>query len=476
MNPIDRAKAALTARNSQKNYSGLTTGFGSFGYNRGFSSTYQNPLLKIIGNPCDSLDPRVKLPSYQALTHALPIIQKAIRVHDQFIGNPVFVVGEKGNPKAVAVLEKFWQDCKIHGQYLNDIGANTGLQMFKSSMVRATLENGSQFFELLQDDAAGARINKNPITGLRLFDPDLFTYLQDPANLQRAILRYQPPIGGYIDVTPDMNIRELHFTDNPKFPWGLPISYGAEMVAERWLRFVIAYVEGAIFAGNPIGLTTVGYDPGKQSALQNAGAAAMEKKDIDDSVRAIAATHTAAIQELDRTGRKQHEVIVLPSTAIDMKTMFYGQGLTPTPAFSQSADTLLEEIARSLNTPFTFLGVHQAGGGIGSDKFTIEKQELKHATESERRILEMNAIRRVNSAVLIANGIIDAPDAYQIEWETPDLDDEKLEAEAELVEAQAVAQQLLNAATMMTEFSGAGNVADAVNEYLKECDLGYLEF
>lgn len=125
------AQLALQSREAQKSY-----GYGSYGYSGGYTNQAQNPLIKVLGDKLEARDPRVKLPSYRALEHALTIVQLAISVHERFIGVPEIVKGEKGNPKAVKVLQDFWANTPIYGQLINPLAADKGLEAFVPQMIQ----------------------------------------------------------------------------------------------------------------------------------------------------------------------------------------------------------------------------------------------------------------------------------------------------------------------------------------------------
>lgn len=464
MDRIERAKAAAA---QHVRHGAKSLGYGYSGYNMGYNA-HQNPLIKVIGTPCESRDPRVKLPSYRAITQALSIVQLAIQVHRQFIGTPRIMAGEKGNPRAVAILEKFWADTPIYGQMINEISADRGLASFTSLIVPDTFRDGSQFFGLMQEPTT-ARINRAPIEGLRLFDSALFEYMQDPTNLERLILRYASPMS-VIDITPDLGYNELHFDKTSSYAWGLPIAYGAEFFAERFVRALIAYVNGHIRKGDPIGVTLIGYAPPADKTIGNAAGkqSAANEKLMAETVATVSESHKAAIERQRLTGQPQDQIISLPGD-VTMLSNYYGSGVELPPNFEQLNNALESGIARSLKTPFSFLGITQgASGGFSGELFKLQKESMRLVAKGERELLEKNCIRVINSRVLAANGIIDTPEAYELDWETLDLDDDLLEAQAQKAKAEAVGLELLNITTISTALSGVKDPVAALNDYMEE--------
>lgn len=469
MNHLDRAKAALTRQRA--NEVAKSVGYNSAynGYQMGYNA-YQNPLIRVIGTPCDNLDPRVKLPSYRAITQALTIVQLAIQVHRQFIGTPRIMAGERGNPRAVSVLEKFWAETPIYGQMINEINADKGLASFVAQVIPATMRDGSQFFRLMQEPTT-ARINRAPIEGIRLFDSMLFEYVQDPANLERLILRYASPTN-VIDIAKDDGYGELHFDKSPDFAWGLPIAYGTEFFAERFVRALIAYVNGHIRKGDPIGITLIGFAPQQDKSIGAVAGkqAAADMNLMKETVTTVHSNHKQAIERQRLTGQPQDQIISLPGD-VTMLSTYYGAGIDLPPNFEQLNNALTNDIARGLKTPFSFLGLSSgASGGFSGELFKLHKEAMNLTAHDERRLLEMNCIRVINSRVLAASGIIDTPDAYVLDWETLDLDDDLLEAEAQKAKAEAVGLELANITTISTALSGVNDPDKALNDYLEEID------
>lgn len=460
----DQAKAAhsaLQSRESQKAYP-----YGMSGYQHGYSMP-ENPILKVIGQHEHNQDPRVKLRSFRALTRALPIIQRAIEVHRQYIGIPQIVKGQKGNAKAVKVLEEFWNGALVQGQWINDLMADRGIGSFVQQLISSAFEDGSQFFQPIQQ-ASTARVNRSPIEGVRLFDSELFEAQQDATDLNRVKMLYMAPTGQE-DATREKGFHEIHFDKSPRFVWGLPISYGAEFFCERYVRSIISYINGVIRKGDPIGITLIGFMPPQKGAtMQLPREKTNEIAQLEATVQGIRQDHTDAIKK-QRTQNAPQDIVATIPGDVTMLSNYYGSGIELPPQFHETANILLNDIGRSLKTPRSFLGLDVGSVGIGSDMFRREKAELMTAANNERYTLEWNAIRAINSRVLQSYGIIDTPDAYALEWKQPDLTDEKLEAETEKLEAEAVAQQLLNITAIFTELSG-GDPTKAVNAYMDEIE------
>jgi len=319
-----QARAILAAKEGSK-----AVGFGNQ-YQTRWGYDYQNPVLKVLGTQSESQDPRVKLATYRALTHNLTIIQNAIKVHRDFIGTPQIVVGEKGNPKAVAILERFWADTPIYGQVINPIAADKGIASFVSQMISATFGDGSQFMKLIQEPTT-ARVNKAPIEGIRLFDSQNFEYLQDPADLERAMLSYMGPLG-QIYVTPEMGYSEFHFEIDRRYPWGIPIAYGAEFFARQFVEFLIAHVDGTKRKANPIGITLIGFKTPPRQGMGNATEYAAEAKTLMDSTATLKTVHRDAIKQSKTTGQPQDEILVLPGD-VSLSSKFSGAGVDMPPNF-----------------------------------------------------------------------------------------------------------------------------------------------
>lgn len=455
-----QARAILAAKEGAK-----SVGFGNQ-YQTRWDYGYQNPILKVLGTQSETQDPRVKLATYRALTHNLTIIQNAIKVHRDFIGTPQIIVGEKGNPKAVAILERFWADTPIYGQVINPIAADKGIASFVSQMISATFGDGSQFMKLMQEPTT-ARVNKAPIEGIRLFDSQNFEYLQDPADLERALLSYMGPLG-QIYVTPEMGYSEFHFEIDRRYTWGLPIAYGPEFFARQFIEFLIAHVDGTKRKANPIGMMIVGFEEPPVQTLSGMQAAAANGSLRITNAQLAADTHSEAVKRSKVTGQPQDNVLVLPGK-ISMASQFYGAGIDMPPNFEEMCMELIKGMAAGLNTPDMFLGI-VTPSGLGNDQFKYQKQRLCLTTDGERKLLENNCLNRINTAVLAQNGVIVTPDTYSYEWITPDLSDEKLEAETEKLEAEAVAQQLLNITMISTALSGVADPDEALNDYLKDID------
>jgi len=464
MSILDRAKAAAMAK-SQAREGAKAVGFGNQ-YQTRWDYGYQNPILKVLGTQSETQDPRVKLATYRALTHNLTIIQNAIKVHRDFIGTPQIVVGEKGNPKSVAILERFWADTPIYGQVINPIAADKGIASFVSQMISATFGDGSQFMKLVQEPTT-ARVNKAPIEGIRLFDSQNFEYLQDPINRERALLSYMS-VDGQIYVTPEMGYSEFHFEIDRRYTWGLPIAYGPEFFARQFIEFLIAHVDGTKRKANPIGITLIGFKTPPRQGMGNAAEYAAEAKTLMEGTKTLKDVHREAIKQSKTTGQPQDEILVLPGD-VSLSSQFYGAGIDMPPNFEEMCMELIKGMAGGLNTPDMFLGI-VTPSGLGNDQFKYQKQRLCLTTDGERKLLENNCLNRINAAVLAQNGVIVTPDTYSYEWITPDLSDEKLEAETEKIEAEAVAQQLLNITTISTALSGVADPDGALNDYLKEID------
>lgn len=467
MDRIERAKAALSRqRESQK-----AVGWGNYNGFGQYHSAATNPLLQVIGDPCEyKQDPRLKLPSYRALVKALSIIQLAIKTHADFIGVPKIYAGEKGNKQAVAVLDKFWNETPIHGQYINPIAADRGLETFTGLVIPETFRNGSSFTQLMRADAQ----QKSPITGIRLFDSIKFDYIINPSDLERVILQYTAPTN-VIDVTPEMGINELHFARNADYPWGLPIAYGAELYAERWIRAMISYVNGTIRKGDPIGVTVIGFAPEKRQMVVGAPPKdpkmyAFESNQMIESTETLKASYREAIQKQRTSNQPQDQIVVLPGD-VTLSSSYYGSGIDLPPNFKDLADVLLQGIASALGVPPSFLGLSQgASGGFSGELFRIQKETMKRTADGERRMLEQNCLRRICDQVLKDNRITVNADAYSFEWDEVDTSDEKVEAETRKIDAEATAIELLNITAISTELSGVSNPVNALNSYLDEID------
>jgi len=471
MSRLDRAKAAARASRQATEATKSYGGYGGYGssfmgdYSGGYN-LQQNPIIKVLGQQTVSADPRVKLATYRALTGALTIIQRAIQVHSEFIGTPNVIVGEKGNPRAVAILERFWAETPIFGKYINPMSADHGLGSFVSQMIASTFGDGSQFFRLMQPPTT-ARVNKSPIEGLRLFDSGDFEYIPDPADLERALLSYMSP-NGQIYITPEMGYGEFHFSIDRRFPWGTPIAYGPEFFCRQFIEFIIAHIDGTKRKANPIGITLIGFKAPPQQAMTNAKEYAANAQIMMESTQKLKDTHKDALRVSKTTGAPQDEILILPGD-VSLSSQFYGAGIEMPPNFEEMCAQLVKDVALGLDTPMMFLGIDQGGGGLGSSLFAYQKTSLVEATKKEREKLEKNCLRVICDQVLVQNSIQVTPDTYGLEWETVDLDDEKLEAETRKLDAEAFAQELLNVAAIATTLSGRDPEA-AHQAYIEDID------
>jgi hypothetical protein len=315
----------------------------------------------------------------------------------------------------------------------------------------------------------GEALPKSPITGLRLYDSSKFDYIINPSDLERVVLQYTAPTN-VIDVTAAMGINELHFARNADFPWGLPIAYGAELYAERWIRALISYVNGTIRKGDPIGITLIGFKAPPRGVMTDQKEYAAEAAQMVANTQTLKSTHREAIQKQRTTNQPQDEVLVLPGD-VSMNSSYYGAGIDLPPNFKDLADVLLGQLGAGLNTPSMFLGLSQgASGGFSGELFKIQKETMKLTADGERRMLEQNCLRRICDQVLRDNKIIVTPDAYSFEWDEVDTSDEKVEAETRKINAEATAIELLNITAISTELSGVANPANALNTYLDEIE------
>jgi len=448
----DQFKAANTPQEGTKY-------IHNFGYSVA-STMDENPILKtmhdcrITDDPMP--DPRRKLPSYRAMWEALPWVERAIDLHTDFVGTPSFVAGENGNPKTVAALEKWWNESPIHGQWINDIAADRGLEQFVAQLITGTERDGSQFFHPYSDGP------NTPITGLRMYDAARFKYVTDGLS-EIARLEYQAV--ARLEYPTRETITEFHFDRMAAHLWGKPITYHGEFMAEILIRLMVAHKNGTIRRGDPIGITAIGYEPIERGTISPVDYADYIKRALDDA-RAVKDAHSQAVSNQRETSQSQDIVMTVPGK-IDMKSSYYGQGIPSIDNIEGILMMYAKMIGMSLDTPMAFLGFDESGGGIGSEKFKVEKSNAIRSAQLKRNKLEA-VIRSINARILRDAKILDKPDSYEIEWESPDMSDEKLEAEAAKIEAEAVAIQIQNYSAIRMELSIGKDPQAAANEYAEE--------
>jgi hypothetical protein len=466
MNIIDRAREAFAMVEREKS---AYVGFPYTPVSQGWY-TAQNPLLQAIGEYNGIENPRLKLGSYRALAQAVTIIRQAMRTHRTFIGIPKIAAGEQGDPRAVKALEKFWDTTPIHGQHINEIAADRGLSQFVARMVDGTLRDGSQFYQIVQEPTEGNRVNKAPIQALRIFDSANFNYTQRVDNTEQYELQYTSPMTMLRQIRSlGEGFREFHFSASSEWLWGLPLCHGAEMASVNFLKYLLAVVANAENIGNPLSITAIGFEPPVRG-VEATEVYTARVKELTDQVGTVKNTVKEALSARSERTKPINTLITLPSSSIKIDQKSLGEGLQALTNVPQILESFMLQIGNALDTPLTFLGISTGGGGIGSDKYRFEKEAMKMKAEAERKRFVENVLRQIHEAVLVSQSIQVRPDSYKIEWETPDLDDEKLEADTRLIEAQATAQELLNVAAIQMEFSGQGNLEEVKANYLNEID------
>ena len=285
------------------------------------------------------------------------------------------------------------------------------------------------------------------------------------------LFQWMPQNGqGVIDMTAAAGFSEFHLDNVAGYSWGLPLAYKGDVVAIQAMRAMIAYITNMERQANPIGLTLIsGDNKGSAVGVNIDNQTAMRRAETEQN-QAIFDEYKKAVQSRNYKNDAQDLIMQLNYPA-KIDSTFYGQGANMPRNFSQDAEQLTKQIAQFLPVPNVFLGISTGSAGIGSDLFRVQKSQMMGKIERDRRLIEANLIRPITDAHLVTDSVLLRPDLYKVHWECPDIDDEKMEAETEKLEAEAVAAQMANVQAMFMTFSGSPGLQDAINEYMEEVGL-----
>ncbi len=125
-----------------------------------------------------------------------------------------------------------------------------------------------------------------------------------------------------------------------------------------------------------------------------------------------------------------------------MSSTFYGEGVSqgsPEAALMTFTDWMVLRTG----VPGTFIGLPNSPG-LGSDIYKEQRSFLEALAKDDAQTLKLKAYHIIDQYLMSIKASPKDIENYQIHFEKPEMNDELIEAQAELTEAQALQQQLMN--------------------------------
>lgn len=416
------------------------------------SSPFTAALSTLLSEKNYTKSPRQMLELYRLAYHCFTFFPRAMQIRNDFLGCPEFV---SDDPVLQNELNDWAEEIPIYKAgvpYVDD----KGMENFIKRMHTESMKWGMSFCELKRAE------NSFEVTGILMAPSDRFDHTVMADGM--SILTYSGSNGNvYFYELGDL--MQMAIRPNGEFPWGDAMATYGEFFITKCIRFLEAELNFRERIGNPTILTTV--QPDFAAIPENVNIEPKSQRETyADALKIKDALNQAHAHRM-RTG-KPSDITFVPKTPAKVEQIAVGQGVSGATDFTSVYEQLLSNLHLITDVPSTFLGV-STSAGIGSDKFRIEKAFLESRSESDREKAE-NIIYNVTDNWML--GMKVNPKwltAYDIHWETANIDDQKLEADTKLVDAQVIAQQIANFGALLTEFG-----SDAANNYAE--DIGHSDW
>jgi len=398
-------------------------------------------------------DPRTQLGTYRLIYHCFPQFQRASQIRQNFVGCMEVICED---PKLKLEIELFIERFKIYSQHKrtnDDVGLE---RLLKNRLLNSSLMDGRAFSELRRDEVTGE------VIGALCVPSELFTYqILDGSHWD---LVYQALMGGrhVIDESaPDV----ISFSNDPgtNTPWGYPMAYGADYMANNAIRLIEAKVAYETRIGNPTGITTIGmdqsFDPDKYTPT--------ERTEMQSRMQEVVNVTKESAQRRMKFG-KASDIILTMSAPIRVGSTFYGEGVS---AGSPEAAmmTFTDWMVLRTGVPGTFIGLPNSPG-LGSDIYKEQRSFLEALAKDDAKALQLESYHIIDQYLMSIKASPASIENYEIQFNKPEMNDELIEAQAELTEAQALQQQLMNFQQLQTMNP------DEATAYAEEIGLPGLEY
>jgi len=388
-------------------------------------SPFAAALNTLISTDNYKKSPRELLALYNLMYHVFPFFERAFTIHQDFMGMVEFTSEDEGLQKA---LNDWAEEVPIFipgSPYEND----RGMSNYAHRLLADSMASGSAFSELMRAESG------IEVTGLLHANPECFNFIQ----LNGIYYLVYNGISGQVVIKELGDLSMFQHNPSGKFPWGTPMGYNAEFFITKATRFIEARVSFEERIGNP-NITTV-FSPDMNIPEANLPTIQQYQDTHDRIIEAARLQNDAALHRL-RTG-KASDIIVTSDVPLTITQHTHGQGVAGSTGFSEILDQFLSALHLVTDVPSIFLGI-DSPAGLGSEKFRVEKSFLTLRANTNRQRIEPTIYKASDNWLLGQKVNPKWLTAYDIKWCTPNVDDEKLAADTELVNAQTLAQQVAN--------------------------------
>lgn len=399
---------------------------------------------KILGQLSDEIggDPYLKQPDYEVLMNAFPMFSKAADLKAQVAGIPTFIHVDEGYQREV---NEFLNSLIVYGQQMTAHDTQSGLALWLSAMAPNGILNGIQPYEFSLDGLYPESV--------RLYDSHLFTPRLIASGADRYEWLYSDPRQVYyvFDKSPTTGIYRPNFA--PKYAWGKPICYHAEYFARKALRSMITREDSQIRLANPAVMTILSAKMPEDDMMTKEERDEWVKK-LSKQMDVMKDAYISGIAKSKVTGRASDSVMRMIGD-VDIKSHVYGDGVDGVDDITPDLTYFSTAMAVSTGCVPELIGVKTLDGQLqlGFLEIMIDMMRREAITKTRPALLTpiKQAIRLFNIAEGVDSDKMLSKDVAKWEWESLDINNEKIMAETANIEANTFAVQLQNYRDMLIE-------------------------
>lgn len=440
-NFFQRLKYAITGNQGQKTFPAMGTGgmgmlVHSDPFIRAMEECGMNEYLK---------NPRASMPFYREAWKAIPFFDRAIHIKNSIIGIPC-VTSE--NERLAEDINRILKEMSIFHPNIPNDPKSVGFVNLVRLLNRNSSRDGEAFSEIKYSDK-----RQRNFQGVCIHDAYNFDYTHQPGLGNHMLKLTHSPVDGKQQefIEPSGNwIRKVYRQGD--YPWGEGMLYGSRFFANLAVRIILSRRDLHMMKGNPPVITTIS----SKEELTNSSSAFQDA--FTEKVTEIKKTHGRALS-LMKQGKTVDILHGFPF-GIEMQQSIYGQGAQGIQSATEEIKEALWQLSHVTNTPPQFL--FNSSEGQGSKKFevlmTLCKSDAKEARMDAEAVGD-----RLLTQIFTGQGI-DISGQYKWEWQTPNLDDEKLEAEIDKTYTETAQQSLANITAITNQTTNPEEVRAAYIE------------
>jgi len=385
-----------------------------------------DPILKLIQDCRHGAhritDPRWKIEVYRGIWDTFPLFSSAADKRAFMVGRPMAVSEDKGLEQA---LNDMFKTFRIQTSDKNEFAVMTGMNQYMNTMLRTSWENGMAFRNLTGEEG-------EPVDGAIIFDSAMFDFVR--TNMITKLMAFTEQ--GQIPVEANDFFASFMTEFNPRYNWGIPMTFGTDFMADGALRVMMARRDTHVRRGNPPALTMVSIKDTKNPLDQK------QVSDFTAIMGDVAGAWAGTVRHMEDRGKTSDVIAAIPAP-IDIQTHMPGKDIPELSDYPQELNDLFAYMHHRAKWPMEFNGFSSGGAGIGSDRFKV-LADIQVAVAKDDQDRTSPDIKAIGDTWLQSVGSDRFAADWSVDYDVPSLENLKDIADTEKVEAESLAQQVLN--------------------------------